>query len=173
MTLAAITDGTSNTAMWSEWLKGSGMLRGRQAVYPSTLTYSPTTPSPANLGSIQASLMAVAASCQPSPTTSALWDNKGASWAVGMPGVGGGYSHLLAPNKYACFFSNGGVGAYSTMFPGLVNATMIGAQSYHSGGVNVGFIDGSVHFVKDSTALQIWGAIATMRGGEVVSSNSY
>ena len=144
MTLAAITDGTSNTAMWSEWLKGSGMLQGRQAVYPSTLTYSPTTPSPANLGSIQASPMAVAASCQPSPSTSALWDNKGASWAVGMPGVGGGYSHLLARNKYACFFSNGGVGAYSTMFPGLVNATMIGAQSYHSGGVNVGFIDGSV-----------------------------
>ena len=50
---------------------------------------------------------------------------------------------------------------------------MIGASSYHPGGVNVGFLDGSVKFIKDSVSLQTWGAIATKAGGEVVSSDSY
>jgi len=51
--------------------------------------------------------------------------------------------------------------------------TMIGASSYHPGGVNVGFLDGSVKFVKDSVDLATWGAIATKAGGEVVSADSY
>ncbi len=32
VTLAAITDGTSNTAMWSEWIKGKNTMLGKQAV---------------------------------------------------------------------------------------------------------------------------------------------
>jgi prepilin-type N-terminal cleavage/methylation domain-containing protein/prepilin-type processing-associated H-X9-DG protein len=47
------------------------------------------------------------------------------------------------------------------------------ARSYHSGGVNALFSDGSVKFVKDSISLTIWRAIATTRGGEVVSADSY
>ena len=49
---------------------------------------------------------------------------------------------------------------------------MIGAQSNHSGGVNVGFLDGSVKFIKDSVSLQTWGAIATKAGGEVIGADS-
>ena len=37
----------------------------------------------------------------------------------------------------------------------------------------MGFLDGSVRFVKDSVSYQTWGAIATMAGGEIVSANSY
>ena len=51
--------------------------------------------------------------------------------------------------------------------------TMIGAQSNHPGGVNVGFLDGTVRFVKDSVSLQVWGSIATRPGGEVISADSY
>jgi prepilin-type processing-associated H-X9-DG protein len=51
--------------------------------------------------------------------------------------------------------------------------TMIGASSYHPGGVNVGFLDGSVKFVKNSVSLATWGSIATKSGGEVFSSDSY
>jgi prepilin-type processing-associated H-X9-DG protein len=47
------------------------------------------------------------------------------------------------------------------------------ARSYHAGGVNALFSDGSVKFVKDSINLPIWRALATTRGGEVVSSDSY
>ena len=47
------------------------------------------------------------------------------------------------------------------------------ARSYHSGGVNALFSDGSVKFVKDAISLPVWRALATTRGGEVVSSDSY
>ncbi len=50
---------------------------------------------------------------------------------------------------------------------------MIGASSNHPGGVNTGFIDGSVRFVKNTINSQTWTALATKAGGEVVSADSY
>ncbi len=47
------------------------------------------------------------------------------------------------------------------------------ATSNHPGGVNVGFCDGSVKFIKDSINLQTWWALGTRNGGEVVSADSY
>jgi prepilin-type N-terminal cleavage/methylation domain-containing protein/prepilin-type processing-associated H-X9-DG protein len=47
------------------------------------------------------------------------------------------------------------------------------ARSYHSGGVNVAFCDGSVRFIKDSINLVTWRALSTKDGGEVVSSDAY
>lgn len=47
------------------------------------------------------------------------------------------------------------------------------AQSYHAGGVNTLFADGSVKFVKDSISMRTWMALGTRAGGEVVSSDSY
>ena len=41
---------------------------------------------------------------------------------------------------------------------------MIGASSYHPGGVNVGFLDGSVKFIKDSVSLQTWAPSPPRRG---------
>jgi len=45
--------------------------------------------------------------------------------------------------------------------------------SNHPGGVNIGFADGSVKFVKDSVNLQSWWALGTRAGGEVISADSY
>jgi hypothetical protein len=39
--------------------------------------------------------------------------------------------------------------------------------------VNVLFMDGSVHFIKNSVGFQPWYAIATPAMGEVVSSDAY
>jgi prepilin-type processing-associated H-X9-DG protein len=47
---------------------------------------------------------------------------------------------------------------------------MVGASSNHSGGVNVGFLDGTVQFVKNSVNRPTWWAIATKAGGEVISA---
>jgi prepilin-type processing-associated H-X9-DG protein len=47
------------------------------------------------------------------------------------------------------------------------------AGSNHPGGVNIGFCDGSVRFVKNTVSLQTWWAIGTRAIGEVVSSDSY
>ena len=76
---------------------------------------------------------------------------------------GGGYSHVMTPNLNACEWSNTGGGQYRTM---------VGASSNHSGGVNVVFVDGSVHFIKNSVAQQAWWGIATKSGGEIISASS-
>ena len=51
--------------------------------------------------------------------------------------------------------------------------TFNAARSLHPGGVNALLADGSVRFFKDSVNLQIWRALATSAGGEVVSADSY
>jgi prepilin-type N-terminal cleavage/methylation domain-containing protein/prepilin-type processing-associated H-X9-DG protein len=48
-----------------------------------------------------------------------------------------------------------------------------GSRSRHPGGVNAGFGDGSVHFVKNSISPVIWIGLNTIRAGEVLSSDSY
>jgi prepilin-type processing-associated H-X9-DG protein len=47
------------------------------------------------------------------------------------------------------------------------------ARSRHPGGVNVGLADGSVKFIKNSISLNVWSALSTSQGGEVISSDSY
>ncbi len=51
--------------------------------------------------------------------------------------------------------------------------TMVSASSWHPGGVNCLFMDGSVHFIKSSVGFQAWYALATPAGGEIISSDSY
>jgi prepilin-type N-terminal cleavage/methylation domain-containing protein/prepilin-type processing-associated H-X9-DG protein len=172
---AAITDGLSNTALHAEWLRGKNTKLGRQAVWTSTLTFTNTAGaySPALQGSMLATLTAVASTCQPTPSTTATWDQKGAAWIDGECGVGGGYSHLIAPNRPSCFFANKTGATAGEVFPGNDDITMINASSYHSGGVNVGMLDGSVKFIKDSISYQVWGSIATRAGGEIIGADSY
>ncbi|SIO65638.1 prepilin-type N-terminal cleavage/methylation domain-containing protein/prepilin-type processing-associated H-X9-DG domain-containing protein [Singulisphaera sp. GP187] len=45
--------------------------------------------------------------------------------------------------------------------------------SFHSGGVNALFGDGSVRFIKDSISLLTLRSLVTMAGGEVVSADSF
>jgi len=47
------------------------------------------------------------------------------------------------------------------------------ARSRHPGGVNVTMADGSVRFMKNTVSLPIWRALSTIKGGEVISSDSY
>jgi prepilin-type processing-associated H-X9-DG protein len=47
------------------------------------------------------------------------------------------------------------------------------ARSYHPGGVDVLYCDGSVKFVKDTVFLATWRALSTKDGGEIVSADAY
>ncbi len=49
----------------------------------------------------------------------------------------------------------------------------MGARSRHPGGLNALICDGSVRFFKDSIQINNWQALSTIRGGEVVSGDSY
>jgi prepilin-type N-terminal cleavage/methylation domain-containing protein/prepilin-type processing-associated H-X9-DG protein len=47
------------------------------------------------------------------------------------------------------------------------------SRSRHPGGVNAGFGDGSVRFVKETINAAIWIGLNTIQGGEVISADAY
>ncbi len=47
------------------------------------------------------------------------------------------------------------------------------SRSEHPGGVNVGFADGSVKFIKNSITQRVWYALLVRKDGTVLSSDSY
>jgi prepilin-type N-terminal cleavage/methylation domain-containing protein/prepilin-type processing-associated H-X9-DG protein len=51
--------------------------------------------------------------------------------------------------------------------------TNTGFKSHHPGGCNFLFVDGSVHFLKQSINMLTYCALGSRNGGEVVSSDSY
>ncbi len=155
-TLASISDGLSNTAIWSEMIKGTNGAR-RAGL---------------NLMYYQAVGLGVAGStdemdhqiCQRTNSVNP-WDFKGEYWMSGDVGRGGGYHHISPPNSKSCkangSFSDGWNAGWS-----------IAASSFHPGGVNVAFMDGSVKFVKSTINRDTWRAIGTKAGGEVVSADA-
>ncbi len=150
--ISAITDGTSNTAFYSEKIKGQGAPNPRSDSFQTTH---------------QTSLAATYQNCQSiNPLTATpLTSRQGMSWVMGEMCCTT-YNHVAAPNGKSC----AGVG-----FPGnMANMSMqVPPSSLHPGGVNVLFGDGTVRFVKDSVNLITWQALATRAGGEVVSADAY
>jgi prepilin-type processing-associated H-X9-DG protein len=151
--ISQITDGTSNTALYSE----TRLSRWS----------SPNTPAadPANyldqvniVSSTGFTLQVPVAACT---TLASRLTYRGLEYFRPIPEIGY-YSHTFTPNykQFDCGDS-GYVAAHTA------------ARSYHSGGVNVCFADGSVHFVKDSISKVTWAALGTRTGGEVLSSDSY
>jgi len=55
----------------------------------------------------------------------------------------------------------------------LPTAGTIGLSSFRPGGVNMRFCDGSVKFLKNSTANQVVWALGSINQGEVVDASSY
>jgi prepilin-type processing-associated H-X9-DG protein len=155
VTIAGVTDGTSNTAAYSEFIRGNsaGANSGRPGL---GLMY--------HIGSYSnGSLQKDFAACMSVNTNANSWDYKGEYWTRGNEaGRGGPYYHVMPPNKKACNTS-----ANSTNFDAWNTA-----QSWHSGGVNMLFMDGSVKFVKDSINQTNFYAIGTVNQGEVVSGDS-
>jgi prepilin-type N-terminal cleavage/methylation domain-containing protein/prepilin-type processing-associated H-X9-DG protein len=161
VTLAMISDGTSNTVIFSEWIRGKNQnastTQGLHRIYQASIA-TPTA-------NTTASVDMYVAPCQSSNTLATNWDHKGRKWANHAAPEGGGYSHIMTPNTKACFFSD------QTDNDPII--TLVGASSYHPGGVNVVMLDGSVKFIKNSVSRPTWRALSTMAGGEVISADSY
>ncbi|HZW32922.1 MAG TPA: DUF1559 domain-containing protein [Isosphaeraceae bacterium] len=174
--LEGITDGSSNTALFSERLLGAAAAdnlqptagnssNARRGIY--ILTSLPIT---YNSGNMQAALQGMQM-CQgmAGTTPSNTGWLQGFSWTLGFPWhiVVNRYTHYNTPNKLTCLNPNDPGGLWGGT-SGLVTVS-----SNHPGGVNVCFADGSVRFVKDSVSAQSWWAIGTRNGGETLSSDSY
>jgi prepilin-type N-terminal cleavage/methylation domain-containing protein/prepilin-type processing-associated H-X9-DG protein len=151
-------DGTSNTAMFSEWVKGPAA--GPPARNGLGVDY--------HLGATAHDFptdLQYAQLCNTVQVTGANqeWTWKGEWWAYGGTMI---YSHTQTPNRTSCQYSDIGEDSRGTI-------TMTNASSNHPGGVNVLFMDGSVHFIKTSIGYQAWYALATPNWGEVLSADQY
>ena len=167
VTLSNFTDGTSNTVIYSEWVKGPATgLPGKNSlgmIYngPNSDAY------PTDLQVYQA--------LQSFPTNSSTqmssW--KGEWWLAVENGV---YSHTNLPNRpafnYMDVYGCPGSCAFGNEYQ-RASVTLLNASSNHSGGVNMLFMDGSVKFVKSSVNPMAYYAIATPDGGETVSADSF
>jgi prepilin-type N-terminal cleavage/methylation domain-containing protein/prepilin-type processing-associated H-X9-DG protein len=181
--IEGVTDGTSNTALFSEKLLGAAAAdpppkaagsKARRGIFGV-----PTMNPGYNLGDPNLALQNVR-TCQSIPGTQQSVNGwlTGFAWALGYPwhGVCNRYSHYNTPNKLTCL--NGtvdGTASTETTGSGLWGgaAGLVTASSNHPGGVNVCFTDGSVRFLKDSVSTQSWWAIGTRNGEEVLSADSY
>jgi prepilin-type N-terminal cleavage/methylation domain-containing protein/prepilin-type processing-associated H-X9-DG protein len=162
-TLASITDGTSNTAIFSEFVRGKYQLTstvgGVWRVYNSTSAW------PASVStSATQNYDFYYQGCMTSTTVYPNYDQKGRLAFYGFCGAGGCYSHIMPPNSKACFFSSDGE---------QEGRTLVGASSNHNGGVNMACLDGSVKFIKSSISRPTWRALATKDKGEVIDASSY
>jgi prepilin-type N-terminal cleavage/methylation domain-containing protein/prepilin-type processing-associated H-X9-DG protein len=148
--VADVTDGTSNTAFYSEKIRGQGTPNPKTDLLVFT-----------NQTTIDATYQA----CQTLPLTALpLTSRQGMSWVMGEMCCTV-YNHVAPPNSQSCAAPN---------FPGsMANMAMqVPPSSLHPGGVNVLFGDGTVRFVKNSISVAIWRAVGTRNGGEVISSDA-
>jgi prepilin-type N-terminal cleavage/methylation domain-containing protein len=154
--LADVTDGLSNTAFFSEKIRGTGSRDGN-ARSDSLITS----------GATQTTLDSTYSVCNAmSPLTATrLTMRQGMSWVMGEMCCST-YNHVAVPNGRTCAGTGFALGQMRNM------PMQVPPSSHHPGGVNVLNGDGGVRFVKESVDLNTWRAYGTRNGREVFSADS-
>ena len=161
---ASVTDGTSNTLMFSEItiFNGEGRIKGHYTMMPDA-TFRATPIACMQTKGPNGTIVG------PLPPSH---HRHGESWASGFT-MNSGFTAILPPNAPSCANAQGEwqEGIYS-------------ANSYHTGGVNAVNVDGSVRFISETidtgnlsarvptsgpSPYGLWGALGTSAGGEVGS----
>jgi prepilin-type processing-associated H-X9-DG protein len=165
-----IRDGTSNTAMWSETKRATQL-----SVYDPTNVYllpstdagyslaTPTTGPLFNETSGSALITGNTYRCNSwdyTPTSRISY--RGLEYYRGLPALSN-YAHTTPPNYHG----------YDCGDDSSFNTAHIAARSYHTGGVNVCFADGSVHFITDGISIQTWQALGTRSANDFVDSTQF
>jgi prepilin-type N-terminal cleavage/methylation domain-containing protein/prepilin-type processing-associated H-X9-DG protein len=169
--LQSCTDGSSNTVAFSEALVGTGNTatpgyRGNAVVGVSGATAGQVYDASTVYQSVIVPALQVCNTAWQS--ASGLNGARGVFWEVGANGVTL-FNTVVTPNSQqypwgACRATGGG-------WPD--QSTFANVSSAHPGGVNAMMTDGSVRFIKNSIAYNIWMALGTRANGEVISSDSY
>jgi prepilin-type N-terminal cleavage/methylation domain-containing protein/prepilin-type processing-associated H-X9-DG protein len=159
ISINSFVDGTSNTVIFSEWVKGP---QNQPAKDGLGMVYNFPAGSSSNAFPTDFQFAQACAQVVPIPANQ-NWGWKGEWWAWGAEQI---YSHTNLPNRFACQYSDIGVDWRATI-------TAVNASSNHPGGVNALFMDGSVKFIKTSVGYQTWFALATPDNNETISSDAY
>jgi prepilin-type processing-associated H-X9-DG protein len=171
VSIASVTDGTSNTVAFSERLIGlaSGDYTANSA-QAKRVVFGPVPAGTPDSGNV-AQALAFYQGCRSLPGTSTTAGTVNNVWIAGAVWAGShgntlrfnAYTHVNTPNGLSCMAEGYPPGQ-------AIDAITVGSN--HSGGVNACMADGSVRFIKDSISPQTWWAVGTRAGGEVVSSDS-
>jgi prepilin-type N-terminal cleavage/methylation domain-containing protein/prepilin-type processing-associated H-X9-DG protein len=146
--ISSITDGTSNTALFSERCLGSPSWADvRRDYYMSSENINDC---------LAATPIINARYLVPHELSGQRWGDGALFYTR--------YNHVFPPNKPSCLL--GGTNDYQSQ-------VTVTATSQHPGGVNLATADGSVHFLKDQVQPNLWKAVATIAAGDVVSDCSY
>jgi prepilin-type N-terminal cleavage/methylation domain-containing protein len=101
-------------------------------------------------------------------------DLRGFTWWGGAAG----FTAYMAPNSSEQDVITGGNCQPTTSPPMPCTRTstpdrprLMGARSLHTGGVNAALCDGSLRFIRDTVSINVWRALSTSQGGEVIDGS--
>jgi prepilin-type N-terminal cleavage/methylation domain-containing protein/prepilin-type processing-associated H-X9-DG protein len=167
--IAQITDGTSNTIAFSEWVVNNPLNRAPGRATDAGLTavgYLDVTSLGASaLATVQSDIV----KCTTAWMAGTQGNGPGITWATGAMGYTL-FNTVVTPN-------GGGTIPWQACRNGCCaqsqHADYNVAISLHSGGVNVLMADGSVKFIKNSISYVTWWSLGTRANGETISSDAY
>lgn len=168
--IADITDGLSNTAFFSERTKGSGRNANTEPPSKSDIVTMPSRPNePVARDLIYSECLNYTPQITQFNFMSAGRWLPGTDWSNGWPFAGYSstmYNHVAQPNweGYDC-------GNYSSIPDTPGEHAIVSARSMHPGIVNVCFGDGHVSAIRDTIDLEVWRALGTRNGGEVLDND--
>jgi prepilin-type processing-associated H-X9-DG protein len=148
VTLTQITDGTSNTASFSEHVTGD--------FSAAVATVNSDTFEPGTYPATPDQAVSYCAAVAPTNLSQQGYSNIGAPWLYGYHSTTI-YFHVSLPNTMSCMYP-----------PQRISTT---ANSYHTGGVNLALCDGSVRFATNNVSLATWRAVGTIAGGDIIGSD--
>jgi prepilin-type N-terminal cleavage/methylation domain-containing protein/prepilin-type processing-associated H-X9-DG protein len=165
VTIDTIIDGTTKTAAWAEWVKGTAIDNraiaskdSRAWVWRLDNNIDPNANGAIltqGFGSVDTMTGDAYFNHVCNMATTPVWCWKGEYWTLGHGGRGSGISFSVKPNGNSCY----GEGGESV-------DTGMAASSRHPGGVNVSMCDGSVQFVSESIDFKVWWMMGSRNGQE-------
>jgi prepilin-type processing-associated H-X9-DG protein len=170
--MASLLDGSANTIAFGEALVGgstwSNIMARNHVVSVALPANAVVTDAWSSSAGVIQGLQTCTAAATQGITTKPGTQNQNAFWTKGDEGMSM-FNTIVPPNSQQ--YQWGGCATHTGAASNNLN--FFNANSFHPGGANFLFADGSVHFLKSSINMNTYWALGTRGDGEVVSADSY